>query len=55
MLEGACGIGAVSAFDVTGYRSQIAGEVAVEQLASHVFAAAVAALVTLGSYGRRCR
>ena len=28
MLEGACGIGPVSAFDATGYRSQIAGEVA---------------------------
>lgn len=34
MIEGACGIGPVSAFDATGYRSQIAGEVAVERLVS---------------------
>lgn len=34
MVDGACGIGPVSAFDATGYRSQIAGEVAVEQLSS---------------------
>ena len=34
MVEGACGIGPISAFDATGYRSQIAGEVAVEQLVS---------------------
>ena len=32
MLEGACGIGPVSAFDVGGFRSQIAGEVAVATL-----------------------
>jgi 3-oxoacyl-[acyl-carrier-protein] synthase II len=32
MLEGACGIGPVSAFDVTGFRSHIAGEVAVAAL-----------------------
>jgi 3-oxoacyl-[acyl-carrier-protein] synthase II len=34
MLKGACGIGPVSAFDATGFRSQIAGEVAVPELAS---------------------
>lgn len=32
MLEGACGIGPVTAFDATGFRSQIAGEVAVAKL-----------------------
>jgi 3-oxoacyl-[acyl-carrier-protein] synthase II len=35
MLAGACGIGPVSAFDATSFRSQIAGEVAISQLASY--------------------
>ena len=34
MLQGDCGIGPLSAFDATGYRSQIAGEVAVSELMS---------------------
>jgi 3-oxoacyl-[acyl-carrier-protein] synthase II len=34
MLEGACGMRPVSAFDATGYRSQIAGEVAIAELVS---------------------
>ena len=34
MLEGACGIVPVSIFDVSGYRAQIAGEVAMSELAS---------------------
>ena len=32
MLEGCCGIGPVTAFDATGYRSQIAGEVSMRDV-----------------------
>lgn len=34
MLDGSCGIGAVTVFDVEGYRSQIAGQVDVEPIAT---------------------
>ena len=50
MVEGACGIGPVSAFDATGYRSQIAGEVAVAiQQVSHVTEQSAAASEELAS------